>query len=127
MSHQSCDITHAFRQPSPTPTSQIVKLRPRLCHLKKAKAEVEPLPDPTAGQYSAGLWSPLTNPYFRVEKAPPKKEQKPRGGKLPIVTQVGDFQHFSSHGKHKVITKILQHTKKCYFFADLVKHRYNFD
>ena len=43
-----------------------------------------------------------------------------------LVFHYSNFQHFSSHGTHKLITKILWHTKK-HFFADLTKKRYNFD
>ena len=36
--------------------------------------------------------------------------------------QESDFQPFSPHGTHKLITKILRHTKKCIlFFANLTK------
>ena len=36
-------------------------------------------------------------------------------------TYASDFQPFSSHGTHKLITKILQHTKKKKFLASLTK------
>ena len=37
-----------------------------------------------------------------------------------------NFHPFSSPDTHKIITKILQHTKNV-FFANLTKNRYNFD
>ena len=42
---------------------------------------------------------------------------------MPIVgPKVSDFQRFSSHDTSKLITKILQHTKKhILFFANLTK------
>ena len=39
---------------------------------------------------------------------------------------VCDFQPCLSHGTHKLITKILWHTKNI-FLANLTKNRYNFD
>ena len=48
-----------------------------------------------------------------------------RGCRRPHCQSSGwsrDFQPFSSHGTHKLLTKILQHTKKCIlFFANLTK------
>ena len=41
-----------------------------------------------------------------------------------MIPQGSDFQPFSSHGTHKLITKILQHTKKhIIFFASLIKKK----
>lgn len=37
------------------------------------------------------------------------------------VSYSSNFQAFSSHGTQKLITKILQHTKNIYIFADLKK------
>ena len=50
------------------------------------------------------------------------------------VIKISDFQPFSFHGTHKLITKTLRHTKK-YIFADptqkigmiFLKNRYDFD
>ena len=36
--------------------------------------------------------------------------------------KVREFQSFSSHGTHKLITKILWHTQKCVFCANLTKN-----
>ena len=35
------------------------------------------------------------------------------------LTYSCDFQPFSSRGTHKLVTKILQHTRKCIIFAKL--------
>ena len=43
-----------------------------------------------------------------------------------IQLEHSDFQPFSSHGTHNLISKILQQTKKC-IFAYLTKNRCNFD
>ena len=45
---------------------------------------------------------------------------------LPTLLLVTNFQPCSFHGTHKLITKILQHTKNC-IFANLTNNRYNFD
>lgn len=53
-SHPLCYVTkalhHTCKLGSIIPTSQTVKLRPRSCSLKKAKAEPEHLPDSRAVQ-----------------------------------------------------------------------------
>ena len=41
------------------------------------------------------------------------------------AVQTGDFQPFASHGPHKLITKILQHTKKYGFCQSGQENRYN--
>ena len=38
-----------------------------------------------------------------------------------VLICTSDFQHFPSHSTHKLITKILWHTKYIYFFAELTK------
>ena len=42
-------------------------------------------------------------------------------GNMYSLPQTNDFQPFSSHGTHKLITKILQHTQKYVYFADLAE------
>ena len=49
------------------------------------------------------------------------------GFSYELSLYISDFQPFSSHDSHKIITKILLHTKKYVFFANLTKNRYSFD
>ena len=43
------------------------------------------------------------------------------GGLLDLIGQDSNFQPLSSHGGCKLIAKILQHSKKYIFFANLTK------
>ena len=49
-------------------------------------------------------------------------------GDFTVANAPPDFQPFSSHGTHTLITKILQYTKNhVIFFAGMTKNRYTFD